>query len=302
MNSLEARQLRYFVAVAEELHFGRAAERLSMAQPPLSRAIRELEGRLGVALFERTTRRVALTAAGEVFLQDAHSALDAIDLAERRARHAGRTAPSLRLVLKADLDAGLLAGILAAYREEPEALPVELVLVGFDEQAQALRDGRADVGLLLAPYDDRALEAEPLLTEPMLVALAAADPLAARPSLCLADLADRTVPGATRADEHGSSLRRNGREGPTRRQVPGAAHAPSNLTEIFRLVELGSIVCFLPRSVTLRYPRPEVAYRPVHDLPPAVFSIAWPHQARSRAVAAFVRAAERAAASCVSAV
>ena len=270
MNGLEVRELRYFVAVAEELHFGRAAERLRMAQPPLSRAIRQLEQQLGVTLLERTTRQVMLTPAGQVLLRDARAALEAMDAAERRTRHAGEAAPVLRLALKADLDAGLLPAILAAYREEPDALPVELVLGGFAEQARALREGRADAGLLLRPYDERGLDAEELLTEPMLVALAAGDPLAARPRLRLADVAGRRLPG------------------------DGSA---SDLTEIFRLVELGSIVCFLPRSVTERYPRPELAYRAVEDLPPATFTIAWPQHATSLAIAAFVRAAGKAAAS-----
>src|SRR4051794_23197583 len=116
MSDLEVRQLRYFVAVAEELHFGRAAARLAMAQPPLSRAIRELERQLGVRLLERTTCQVSLTAAGETLLRDSRVALDAMTAAARRARESGRSAPALRLALKADYDAGLLPHILAAYR------------------------------------------------------------------------------------------------------------------------------------------------------------------------------------------
>src|SRR4051812_16527601 len=104
MSDVEVRQLRYFVAVAEELHFGRAAERLGMAQPPLSRAIRDLERQLGTPLLARTTRQVALTPAGEVFLRDARIALDAVGAAARRARHAGQPVPVLRLALKADFD------------------------------------------------------------------------------------------------------------------------------------------------------------------------------------------------------
>src|SRR4051812_2812141 len=108
MSELETRQLRYFVAVAEERHFGRAAERLGMAQPPLSRAIRDLERQLGVQLLVRTPRQVALTPAGAALLDDARVALDAVAAAERRARRAGQPVPALRLALKADYDAGLL--------------------------------------------------------------------------------------------------------------------------------------------------------------------------------------------------
>ena len=90
MDEVEIRELRYFVALAEELHFGRAAQRLGIAQPPLSRAIRQLERRLGVTLLERTSRAARLTAAGEVLLHDGRAALDAVTAAARRAQRAGR--------------------------------------------------------------------------------------------------------------------------------------------------------------------------------------------------------------------
>ncbi|WP_127359611.1 LysR family transcriptional regulator [Actinacidiphila soli] len=299
MKELEVRQLRYFVAVAEELHFGRAAERLDMAQPPLSRAVRELERQLGVLLLKRTTRQVTLTPAGRVLLQDARTALDAISAAGRRARHAGETTPRLRLALKADIDGGLLPRILDAYAGEEAALPVELVLGPFGEQAQAVRDGRADAGLLLSPFDDRGLDYEPLVTEPFLVAMAAADPLAAQPCLRLADLAGRSLPGGSPADQgvapgaHGSAGARDHQPSPAGNDAPAASEArsASDLPEIFRLVELGSMVCFFPASVAWRYPRPEIAYRPVSDLEPATLAVAWSQASHSAAVAAFVRAA-----------
>ncbi|GAA0458976.1 LysR family transcriptional regulator [Actinoplanes capillaceus] len=271
MNDLEVRQLRYFVAVAEELHFGRAAGRLGMAQPALSRAIRQLEQQLGVALLERTTRQVRLTAAGAVLLRDARTALDAVVAAARRTVRAGNRSPRLRVALKADVDGGLLPRILDAYAADAAALPAELVLVGFGEQARALRDGRADVALLLCPFDDRGLDSEPLLTEPLLAALAAADPLAARTRLCRADLAGRRLIG-----------------GPAE---PGAARPASNLAEILSLVETGTVVFLTPVSVARRYQRPGVAYRPVIDVPGAALAVAWPDDVRSPAVAAFVRAA-----------
>src|SRR4051812_11179979 len=130
MNDLEVRQLRYFVAVAEELHFGRAAQRLGMAQPPLSRAIRGMERPPGGRLLERTTRQVALTPAGETLLRDARIAIDAVTAAAGRARQAGRSTPTLRLALKADYDAGLLPLILSAYEATTGALPVELLMGG----------------------------------------------------------------------------------------------------------------------------------------------------------------------------
>ncbi|MFJ6573378.1 LysR family transcriptional regulator [Streptomyces sp. NPDC091292] len=302
MNDLETRQLRYFVAVAEELHFGRAAERLGMAQPPLSRAIRELERQLAVGLLRRTTRQVSLTPAGEVLLRDARTALDAIGAAGRRAQHAGESTPRLRLALKPDIDGGLLPQILDAYAAEEAALPVSLVLGRVGEQAQTVRDGRADTALLLAPFDDRGLDSEPLAVEPFLVALAAADPLAARPSLSLADLAGRSLPDGSPADQ-GPALGPHGQQGdPADDETTlsdgsdGAAPIASDLPQIFRLVELGSIVCFFPTSLTRRYPRPEIAYRPVIDLSPATLAVAWPQDSHAPAVAAFVRVATKVAA------
>src|SRR3569833_1224217 len=236
MSELDLRQLRYFVAVAEELHFGRAAERLGMAQPPLSRAIREMERQLGVTLLERTTRRVALTPVGETLLRDARTALDAVAAAERRARRAGRSEPRLRLALKADYDGGLLPQISAAYRNEAAALPVELVLGGRGRQEPAQRGGRADVALLPRPFDDRGLDVEPLLTEPRLLALAANDPLAAHPALCLADLAGRVLPSGRPADQDDRTAR------------PSAA-SHLDLAQIFNLIEVGDVVWFAPASV-----------------------------------------------------
>ena len=304
MNGLEARQLRYFVAVAEELHFGRAAERLGMAQPPLSRAIRELERQLGVRLLQRTTRQVALTPAGEVLLRGARTALDAISAAGRRAQHAGQPTPRLRLALKADVDGGLLPRILEAYASEEAALPVELVLGRFGEQAQMLCDGRADAALLLRPFDDRGLDYEPLATEPFLIAMAAADPLAARPCLRLADLAGYSLPDGSPADQgvapgpYRSLGEPDQQPGPTGNGTPTASTAgsKSDLPQIFRLVELGSILCFFPSSLTRRYPRPEIAYRPVSDLEPATLAVAWSQDSHSAAVAAFVRVATAVAA------
>ncbi|MEV1177353.1 LysR family substrate-binding domain-containing protein, partial [Nonomuraea sp. NPDC049784] len=221
--------------------------------------------------------------------------LDAVAAAGRRARHAGQATPRLRLALKADNDGGLLPRILSAYQLEEAALGVELVLGGRGEQAQALRDGRADVALLVSPFDDRGLDVEPLLTEPRLVALAATDPLAARSCLRLADLAGRRLPDGTPADQdpsaavHGSvgEPPRTAHRGP----AAGTHQTATDMAQVFRLIELGDIVCLLPAWVVRRYTWPEIAYRPVSDVEPATLAVAWPQDARSAAVAAFVRVA-----------
>ena len=276
MGYLETRQLRYFVAVAEEQHFGRAAQRLGMAQPPLSRAIRDLERQLDVQLLVRTSRRVALTAAGQVLLDDARIALDAVATAENRVRHAGQDVPKLRLALKADHDAGLLPKILDAY----DVLPVQLLLGGYGEQLPALHEGRADVALLSTPFDGRGLDSEPLITGPRVVALAASDPLAARTSLRLADLAGRMLPYGTPAEKGFP-------------KPPFEPHEPLDHSQIFSLIEVGSTVWFLPVWLAERFARPGIAYRPVEGLEPVTLAVAWPARSRSTAVAAFVRTAQQ---------
>lgn len=185
---MESRPLRYFVAVAEELNFARAAERLGISPPPLSRAIRQLETELGVTLFERTTHSVALTPAGTTLLAEARFALDALQAAGRRAQRAAAPEPKLVLAVKADGDAGLLEGILARYASEPAAVPVAVRLCAWHEQPQLLRRGEADAALVHEPFDHTGLDTETLAAEPRVVALAATHPLATRERLTLADL------------------------------------------------------------------------------------------------------------------
>ncbi|GAA0513221.1 LysR family transcriptional regulator [Paractinoplanes deccanensis] len=276
MEDVETRELRYFVAVAEELHFGRAAERLGIAQPPLSRAIRRLEHRLGVALLDRTSHGSRLTPAGEVLLAEGRTALDAVAAATRRAQRAG---PRARLVLamKPGGDAGLLPRILASYEERPDALPVELAF-SLGDRAAMLRDGRADVGLLHHPQNDlRGLATEELAVERRVLAIADTHPLAARDALRLADLAGVPVP-----------------------QFPEAAHREpgpvvGDVAELMQLVALGRAVALVTESAAQR-PARGVTYRPVLDAAPATLVLAWPESSRSREVAAFVTAARRAVA------
>ncbi|WP_327319701.1 LysR family transcriptional regulator [Streptomyces sp. NBC_01235] len=268
---MESRPLRYFVAVAEELNFTRAAERLGISPPPLSRAIRRLEAELGITLLERTTHSVALTPAGTVLLSEARTALDALEAAGRRARRAAAPEPKLVLAVKADGDAGLLEALCARYAQEPAAVPVTVRLCGWQEQPRLLRLGEADAALVYEPFDRTGLDTEMLTTEPRVAALAASHPLAARDRLTLADLGLR--PGDLHQYLH--EIRSQGRD----------------LAQLLTLVGLGRVVPLLPASVAMRYPRPGVVYRPVPDAPPAALAIAWPQQSRSTATAALVRAA-----------
>ncbi|MFI7403995.1 LysR family transcriptional regulator [Streptomyces sp. NPDC049541] len=276
---MESRSLRYFVAVAEELNFARAAERLGISAPPLSRAIRKLETDLGVTLFERTTHSVELTPAGTVLLGEARIALDALQAAGRRAQRAAAQDAKLVLALKADGDGGLLEPILARYATEPAALPVTLRLSGWGDQARLLRQGEADAALIYEPFDHTGLDSETITVERRLAALPATHPLAARDHVTLADLA---IPGVESGPLDGLARYLD---------MIVERHGIADLPQLLTLVELGEIVTLLPESVTTRYPRPGLAYREVPDAPPATLSIAWPQQSCSTATAALVRAA-----------
>ena len=278
---METRELRYFVAVAEELHFGRAAQRLGMAQPPLSRAISQLERRLGVALLERTSRSVKLTEAGSVLLREGRAALDAVDAASRRARRAGGARAGLVLVTKAGASGELLSKMLDAYAAEPDAADVEVILCGIGEQERMLRDGRADVALLHLPYDSTTgLDTEELSTESQIAILPAGHPLTTRPHVRMADVAD--LPGLPMP----RWPRRDGT------YPPGAGPEVRDNVQLFQLIALGRASVILPESARALL-RDDLAAVPVLDAPAVTTVIAWPPHSRSRAVAGLVRVATR---------
>jgi DNA-binding transcriptional LysR family regulator len=187
MNTIEVRELAHFTAVADALHFGAAAERLGISQPPLSRSIARLERRLGVPLFHRTTRRVSLTPAGEVFLADCRRLLADMDGAIRRAQRAGKPG-SLTLAVRPGAGQNVLTGLLSSYAELPGSGPVD-VLYCYDEVA-ALHTGTADVTLMCATSTTSGLELLELGDERPVAALPAGHRLTARSSLALADLRD----------------------------------------------------------------------------------------------------------------
>jgi LysR family transcriptional regulator, benzoate and cis,cis-muconate-responsive activator of ben and cat genes len=281
---METRELRYFVAVAEELHFGRAAQRLGIAQPPLSRAIRQLERRLGVGLLDRTSRGVKLTEAGSTLLSEGRAALDAVNAAERRTRRAGQAATGnagLVLVTKAGASSELLSKLLEAYAAEPDAVIVDVLLCGIAEQERLLRDGRADVALLHRPFDSTAgFDTEELCTEGQVLILPSGHPLAARAHVRMADVAP--LPDVPMPRWPGADGTYPDGPGPQVRD-----HA-----QLFQLIALGRTSAVLPESSRIHL-RHDLAAVPVLDAPKVTTVIAWPPHSRSQALAGLVRAATR---------
>jgi DNA-binding transcriptional LysR family regulator len=242
--------MRKFVIVAEESHFGRAAERLRMAQPPLSQQIKALEAELGVTLFRRTTRKVELTAAGERFLQRARSILAAVDDAVTEAAQVadgrlGRIAigftgsatydllPSLVRVLRADLPG------------------IELDIHGemlTPDQVTALTEGSLDLGLLRPPVRSSAVEVHVLRREPLIAVLPEHHALAARSRVQLADLKDDpfiTYPSHHRSVVYDAVMDACQRAG----FVPVNVHEVGETSTLVSFVAAGLGVALVPASV-----------------------------------------------------
>lgn len=261
---MELRHLRYFVAVAEERHFTRAAERLGIRQPPLSQQIRALEDELGTPLFVRLPRGVALTAAGQVFFDDARQILAAAEQAHVRAQRAaagdlGRI--RIGMINSAPFHPFVPRVIREFGRRYPE------VALSLDESstpqlAEAVLDGRADVAFARPPLGDHPqLEALPLFDEDMLVALPLGHPLARFSSLSLWALAaERFVlfpreVGAGLHDEIIASCRRSGFS-------PRIVQETSQVTSIVNLVAAGLGVSLVPASMQ-RINSEGIVYRPI---------------------------------------
>jgi len=274
MVELETRELEYFIAVADELHFGRAAVRLSIAQPALSKAIRRIENRLGVQLFVRSSRHVELTPPGEALQEHGRHALNAVSAAVRSARRAADTQAQLRLVLKPGGDAGLLSGILAEYSHQPDARRVDILFSGPADRSDFLRDGRADVGLLYAPFDDLdGLAHETLHVEDRVVVAPSGHRLAGRASVRMSDLEGETLPrwkGVPGGDGTGPEV--------------------ADVVQMLQMITVSRMIGVLPRSLVEPVPAGLVCV-PVTDAPPSRLVLAWNEQDRRPLVTSFVAAA-----------
>jgi len=191
---MELRQLRYFVAVAEELHFTRAAERLRMTQPPLSRKIKQLEEELKVRLFKRSKRKVALTQAGEHFLPQALKTLRQAELAVLTVQRAARgEIGTLQIATTSSMPfMGLLPKILHAYRQSFPDVHVAVLEQNTKEQLVNLYEGRLDVGFLRLPIRDLPLRVsvQTVFSEPVYLALRESHPLASAAEIDLRFLAN----------------------------------------------------------------------------------------------------------------
>ncbi|MEU7867184.1 LysR substrate-binding domain-containing protein [Dactylosporangium sp. NPDC049140] len=274
---LDLRKLRYFVAVAEHLHFGRAARALHVAQPMLSRQIRVFEQELHAQLFVRDRHGVALTPAGAELLEAGRPLLAGAAAARRRVATAARGAGAFTVAFMPGL---VVTGAVRALEEAHPGLVVGVVRTYWDEQAEVLRDGRADVSYVRLPVATDGLRLEPLAAEPRVVVLPAGHPLAGRvePAVRLAELAGETLLQPVDAV-------------PEWRWATAQGAPARSVEEKLELVARERGVVVLPRSVSAFYRRPDVAVVPVADLPPGEVALAWVAGRRSPLIREFVNAA-----------
>jgi DNA-binding transcriptional LysR family regulator len=260
---LDLRKLRYFAAVAECQHFGRAAEQLYIAQPVLSRQIRALEQELGCALLVRTTRSVQLTPAGEQLREEARGVFAAVDAAVRRVREVDQGVERLVVAFAAGLH---VSEAVRAFAVTHPGVEIELLRLNWWEQDAPLRDGRAHVGYLRRPFDDAGLRTVPVGLERKVACLPVTHPLAGRRALSLADLDGELI-----LDAH--------------------ARRTSSVEEKFELIAAGDGIALVPLTVAQSYSRPDLVYLPVTDAVPVETCLVMAEDRRERRMLDFLAVA-----------
>jgi DNA-binding transcriptional LysR family regulator len=286
---VELRQLRYFVAVAEERHFGRAAKRLRLSQPPLSAQIKGLEEELGVKLFQRSTRQVALTDAGRTFLERAEGILEAVEEAKEAAKGADEGVRGrLEIGFISSATLGLLPPTVRLFRERFGGVEIELRELTSAQQIDALYAGEIRVGLVRLPLRAPGLRFEPLQEESFLVALPSGHPLEALESVPLEAMVDQPLIFFTRQlmpSLHAQIVELFQRVGAFPNVVQHAVH----LQTIVGLVASDVGLAILPEPAE-RFSREGVVYRSL-DAPDATswVGLAWVEGDESKLVKNFVR-------------
>ncbi|HEX5826522.1 MAG TPA: LysR substrate-binding domain-containing protein, partial [Candidatus Limnocylindrales bacterium] len=287
LDALELRELRYFLAVAEERNFTRAAERLHLAQQALSASVKRLEDRLGVALFARTTRRVELTSAGEILVQEARAVMGAAAHALERVSLAaeGRTGRLTIGFSTAAGGVGIVRDIIRTFAVGAPDVEIRTVEHDFSDPSAGLADTRVGVAFIFGPLPVEGLSSVTLLEEPRLLAVAPEHPLAGREAVSVADLQDLAwlqVP-AQRGPwpEFWFPRPRTGRPGPTIRTAD----------EWVTAIESGRGFAFTMATVMQNFTTARMRVLPVQDLPPAAVLLAWRTSDADPLVTAFVESA-----------
>jgi DNA-binding transcriptional LysR family regulator len=283
---LELRHLRYFVAVAEELHFGHAAARLHISQPPLSHQIRDLERELGVSLFQRTRHSVCLTEAGRLFLEEARQVLGNAEHAVETAKKAARgEIGRLSVGFGPTPENGLLQRVLSLFIARHPDVSLELHSLYTNEQLEALAQRQIDVCFPLLPISNRDFRVERIGAEPVGVALPTQHPLANKSRIALAELSQESFVLVSRevGGFYDFVLDACARAG----FAPTVTHEARHVLTALGFVAAGLGVTLLPGAVGAACP-PGVVFRPLHHAPVVELGLAYRPNDSSRALHAFL--------------
>jgi len=290
---LERYEVETFLTLAEELHFGRTAERLRVSTGRVSHVVKKLERRIGAPLFARTSRVVQLTPIGRQLADELAPLVAGMDEAVRRAVDAGRgVTGTLRVAFLGEWTAPVLLRAVALFTERHPDCQVEVHEAQLATTRSGLLDGSTDVLIASYPFDGMA-NGPALLSEDRVLAVAAGHPLTRQPSVSLEVLADHPVvqyPTATSAE---FKRDRTPERTPSGRPVPKGPTG-NTFSEMLSLVALGRGVLPVGEHTRRYYPRLDVAYVPIHDAPPIERGPVWLASNSTARVREFVRAATEA--------
>ena len=288
--SISLDYLRYFLAVAEELHFGRAAERVGITQPALSQQIQRLEAEVGVELFHRTKRRVELSAGGEAMLEHARRALGDVDAGIDAARRGARgESGHLTVGFLESAASTIVPAAVRRFNAEHPAVGLTLRELSVGAQLHGLRAGSLDLGIVRPPIDDDELVLEPILEEALVVAAPEGHPFAGRRRVTPGSLAGEPLVMLSREVVPGlydqiTALQRRHGEGAI------IAQEATSIVAVLGLVAAGLGVSLLPASVR-SLDRSGVAFTTLSNSPRSSMLAVWRREDRSPLTQGFLAAA-----------
>ncbi|MGW4898252.1 LysR family transcriptional regulator [Kitasatospora sp. NPDC004240] len=286
----ERYEIEAFLTLAEELHFGRTAERLGVTTGRVSQVIGKLERRIGARLFDRTSRTVAPTAIGRRLADELAPLVGGIEESLRRAVDAGRgVTGELRVAFLGEWTATVLLGAVRLFTERHPGCRVEVREVQLSTSRPSLEDGSIDLLLAAFPFDGMA-NGPVLMTERRVLAVAAGHPLAGAGSVSLEVLADHPVVQYPAVTSAAFKRDRTPDRTPSGRPVPEGPTG-STFSEMLTLVALGRGVLPVGEHSRRYYPRPDVAYVPIEDAAPIERGLVWRESGTTELIRAFVRAA-----------
>lgn len=289
---MELRHLRYFVAVAQELNFTRAAEKLHTSQPSLSSQIRDLEQCVGVALLERDKRKVTLTAAGECFLQNAQAILDNAEQAKVRARKAALNNDHLAIGFVPSAEVNLLPKVLPMLRLHQPETHIELASLITTQQEEKLRSGELDVGLMRYPVHGQDIEFIELFHEPLVVVLPVGHPLSREESISAQQLHGVNFV-TTDPDYSGELSSVVNAWFEKERSQPNIVQVATNILVTMNLVGMGLGATLIPGYMN-NFNTGQVVFRPIKgEAPTLALLMAWKKGELKPALRDFIELAQR---------